>query len=254
MHSVSILGCGWLGKSLAISFIESGYHVKGSTTTLSKIADLEALGVETFLVDIEDFEDFEEFLASDILVVAITSKNIVAFKRFIEQVESSTIQKVVFISSTSVYPSLNKVMTEEDSVEGNALSRIEHLFRDSTFFETTVLRFAGLYGEDRHPANWFQGRKIPHPEGYVNMIHREDCIEIIHELINQNCWNETFNACVNHHPKRRVFYTNAKLNKGMSVPEFIEDKPLEWKVVSPTKLLEKLNYKFIHNNLLDLKS
>lgn len=254
MNVISILGCGWLGMPLASSFIEAGYQVKGSTTKTAKLEDLEALGIDSYLVTIEDFEEFDSFLSSDILVIAITSKDLDAFERLIRQIEASSIQKVIFISSTSVYPTLNKVMTEEDTVVDSALVHIESLFRENTFFETTILRFAGLYGGDRHPANWFMGRKIPHPDGYVNMIHREDCINIIHKVIDQNCWNETFNACVNHHPKRRVFYTKARQSRSMSAPEFIEDKPLAWKVISPSKLIDRLNYQFKRNNLLDLKS
>lgn len=52
------------------------------------------------------------------------------------QIQDSTIQKVLFISSTSVYPSHNKIMTEEDEVNSNnPLVAIEHLFRENTFLK-----------------------------------------------------------------------------------------------------------------------
>jgi nucleoside-diphosphate-sugar epimerase len=145
-------------------------------------------------------------------------------------------------------------MTEEDAVLINPLTTIENLFRENTFFETTILRFAGLFGGDRHPANWFKdGRKISQPEGFVNMIHREDCIEIIHQIIVQNCWGTVFNACANHHPTRRVFYTNAKLSRGFKAPEFEENQEVQWKIVSTEKVQQLLNYTFIHDSLLTLK-
>ena len=170
----------------------------------------------------------------------------------IAQIQQSSIQKVIFISSTSVYPRINKVMTEENEVVKNhPLVAIENLFRKNTFFETTIIRFAGLFGGERQPANWFKnGRKIPQPKGFVNMIHQEDCINIIHEIINQNCWNQVFNACSNHHPTRREFYTIAKLSKGFEVPEFKENEVYEWKIISSKKVQEVLNYKFIHDDLL----
>lgn len=49
MRNVSILGCGWLGTPLAISFLDAGFKVKGSTTSNAKIDDLEALGIQTYL-------------------------------------------------------------------------------------------------------------------------------------------------------------------------------------------------------------
>ena len=254
MKTVSVLGCGWLGKPLALSFLEEGYSVKGSTTSIDKIDDLEVLGIETHLINISEFEEFDHFLQSDILIIAITSKDVDGFENLISQIQNSLIQKVIFISSTSVYPRINKVMTEEDQVEENhPLVEIENLFRENTFFETTIIRFAGLFGGERHPANWFKnGRKIPQPKGFVNMIHREDCIEIIHNIINQNCWNEVFNACSNHHPTRREFYTIAKLSKDFSVPEFENNEIFEWKIISSNKVQAVLEYEFIHDDLLSI--
>jgi nucleoside-diphosphate-sugar epimerase len=254
MRNVSILGCGWLGVPLAMSFLEAGFQVKGSTTSEKKISDLELLGIEMHLLNISEFKRFDTFLETDILIIAITSKDIDGFKNLISQIQNSAVQKVIFISSTSVYGSLNRVMTEEDAVLINPLTTIENLFRENTFFETTILRFAGLFGGDRHPANWFKdGRKISQPEGFVNMIHREDCIEIIHQIIVQNCWGTVFNACANHHPTRRVFYTNAKLSRGFKAPEFEENQEVQWKIVSTEKVQQLLNYTFIHDSLLTLK-
>ena len=251
MNRVSILGCGWLGKPLAISFLEYGFKVKGSTTSEEKLAVLESDDIESFLVDITDFEEYEVFLDTDILIIAITSKDIDGFERLISQIQDSEIQKVIFISSTSVYKMANKVMTEEDAVLENSLTEIENLFQENTFFETTIIRFSGLFGGERHPANWFKnGRKIPQPKGFVNMIHREDCIEIIHEVVAQNCWNEVFNACSNHHPTRREFYTIAKLSKGFEVPEFEDNEAYEWKIISSKKLQKVLGHTFIYDDLL----
>ena len=251
MKNISILGCGWLGEPLALSFLEEGFTVKGSTTTEEKIALLEASQIEAYLVNISEFEEYDAFLHSDILVIAITSKDIDGFENLMQQIENSPIQKVLFISSTSVYPNLNAEVTEATKTKESALSEIEELFRQNNYFETTIIRFAGLLGPDRHPGKWFSdGRKIPHPKGVVNMIHQEDCIEIIHEIIAQNCWDTTFNACSNHHPTRKDFYTIAKLSYDSTVPEFEEKEALTYKMVSSKKLQEVLDYTFIHDDLL----
>ena len=251
MKNVSILGCGWLGKSLAIAMLDEGYTVKGSTTSEEKLELLEDNHIAPYLVNIADFEEYDDFLNADILIIAITSKDVDGFENLIAQIENSSIQKVIFISSTSVYARTNKVMTEEDEVLETPLADIENLFRENTFFETTIIRFAGLFGDTRQPCNWFtNGRKIPQPKGFVNMIHKEDCIEIILEIIAQNCWNETFNACSNHHPTRREFYTFAKLSNGFELPEFEENEEYEWKIISSKKVQEMLGYTFIHDDLL----
>ena len=253
MKRISVLGCGWLGKSLAISLLDEGYSVKGSTTSEEKLDLLEMNNIAPYVVNISEFEEFDDFLYTDILIIAITSKDVDGFENLISQIENSEIQKVLFISSTSVYGMLNKVITEEDAVLKTPLTAIENLFRENTFFETTIIRFAGLFGDVRQPSNWFKnGRKIPHPKGFVNMIHKEDCIEIIHEIIDQNCWNETFNACSNHHPTRREFYTIAKLSNDFEIPEFEENEVYEWKIISSKKVQEVLEYTFIHDDLLNI--
>lgn len=253
MKNISILGCGWLGKPLAVSLLDEGFFVKGSTTSEEKITVLENLDIETYLVNISENEEFDDFLNTDILIIAITSKDVDGFENLISQIQNSPIQKVIFISSTSVYGRINKVMTEDDAVLLTPLTEIENLFRENTYFETTIIRFAGLYGDTRQPANWFKNKKIPQPKGFVNMIHKEDCIEIIHEIIAQNVWNDTFNACSNHHPTRREFYTLAKISKGFNVPEFENNEIYQWKIISSDKLQKKLDYTFIHDDLLSLK-
>ena len=253
MKNISILGCGWLGRSLAISLLDEGYVVKGSTTREERLELLEMNNIDAFKIDITSFEEFDDFLNVDILIIAITSKDLDGFQNLISQIQESSIQKVIFISSTSVYGRRNKVMTEEDEVLKTPLLEIENLFRENPFFETTIIRFAGLFGDERHPSNWFKnGRKIPQPKGFVNMIHKEDCIEIIHEIIDQNCWNQTFNACSNHHPTRREFYTIAKVSNDLEVPEFLENEVYEWKIISSKKVQNVLGHIFIHDNLLKI--
>nr|WP_299035197.1 NAD(P)H-binding protein [uncultured Tenacibaculum sp.] len=252
MKSVSILGCGWLGKELGIQLIKNGYTVKGSTTSAAKLDELKAVHIHPFLVNISEDTEITDFLDTDVLLIAITSKNIDDFKRVISKIEKSKVANVIFISSTSVYPRLNKEMTEEDDTVHSPLAEIENLFRNNENFQTTILRFAGLFGGNRQPGNWFVDRKIPHPKGYVNMIHREDCIAIIQQIIAQNVFGEVFNACANHHPTREDFYINARKSLGKPIPEFDDSKPLEYKIISSEKLQKVLNYQFIHNDLLSI--
>lgn len=250
MKNVSILGCGWLGKELGIYFTKKGYKIKGSTTSKDKLQELKSVEIKPYLVNVSDEHISSEFLDADVLIIAITSKEIENFKRLISSIEKSNTAKVIFISSTSVYPSLNKEMTEEDETVDSPLVEIENLFRNNNNFQTTIIRFAGLFGGKRQPGNWFADRKIPHPKGYVNMIHREDCIAIIEQIIEQNVFGEVFNACANDHPTREDFYINARKILGKLIPEFDDSKPLEYKIISSKKLQNELKYQFIYDDLL----
>jgi nucleoside-diphosphate-sugar epimerase len=253
-EKISILGCGWLGKPLAVSLMEKGFTVKGSTTSEEKLGEFQEIGITPFVINIDYLtHNISAFLDSEILIVALPSKDIEGFKNLICHIEKSPVKKVIFISSTSVYENSNELITEESETLPFALKTIEMLFKNSTHFETTIVRFAGLFGYNRKPGNFFKdGRKIPNPEGSVNMIHQDDCIQLIEKIIEKNAWNEVFNGCADTHPTRRDFYTKCTLDIGLEFPDFEEDTEIQYKIISNKKSKEILDFKYQFSDLLKL--
>lgn len=251
---VSIFGCGWLGEPLATYLLEKKYAVKGSTTSSEKVNRLKSKGIEAFQIQLEAIDEtIIAFLNADLLVVNIPSKNINGFKNLISYIEKSFVKKVLFISSTSVYKDNNAIIFENtaDSFSDSQLLEIEQLFKHNLHFKTTILRFGGLFGYTRKPGNFFSsGRSISQPEAPVNMIHRDDCIEIIYQIIHQNIWGETLNACADLHPTKRKFYTKATEIIGKPAPNFIEGEPVSFKIVSNDSIKKCLNYQFKHPDIL----
>jgi nucleoside-diphosphate-sugar epimerase len=243
MHSISILGSGWLGFSLAKE-LSAKYDIKLSTKTKSKIADLVFKNIEPYLIDIDNLsQTIEEFLESDILIINIPSKNIEAFKNLAQYIEKSQIKKLIFISSTSI--------CRDDK---SPLLSIEKIFQDMDK-KTTILRFGGLIGYGRNPANFFKNNKIvPNPQTPVNMIHRDDCISIIKEILKQDVFDEVFNCCSPTHPTKKEFYTHCAISSGLPIPLFdtVENKE-GYTIIPIEKLQNKLNYKFIHLDLMKIK-
>ena len=248
---ISLLGCGWLGFPLAINLTRKGYNVKGSTTSESKLAKLKSNGIIPFCIHLSQInKGMSDFLSSDILIVNIPSKSIIDFKNLIHYLELSKIKKVLFISSTSVYPNLNQIVTEETPTKKSNLTEIEILFKSCPSFETTVIRFGGLFGYDRKPGNFIkEGKKIENPEGFVNFIHRDDCIKILEQIIFQNIWGETLNACTDSHPKRRVFYKRQMYKLGKKKPEFNENSSGSYKIINSDKLKTLLGFRFKYSNI-----
>ena len=73
MQTISLLGCGNLGFPLALDLLNGGYHVKGSTTTVSKIDNFKQSGIMPYLINIEEFIE-SDFFNSDILVLTLLYK------------------------------------------------------------------------------------------------------------------------------------------------------------------------------------
>ncbi len=251
-NNISILGCGWLGLSLALKLRSKGYSIKGSTTSKIKIAKLESNGLQPFIIDLSNREsEFKNFLNSEVLIIAIPSKNIAGFKNLIFHIENSKIKNILFISSTSVYPNSNSIITEENLIHKTPLYEIEMLFKTNTNFKSTILRFGGLIGYDRKPGNFFKnGKIINHPDAFVNLIHRDDCIQIIKEIIAKNIWSKTLNACTDTHPKKRDFYTKEFRKEGRNNPIFNELASNEYKIINSDQLKKILNYNFIYSDLM----
>jgi nucleoside-diphosphate-sugar epimerase len=250
--TISVLGCGWLGKPLAIKLIAEGYTVKGSTTSVNKFDEFKKNGIQPFLISLEDLTaTINDFLTSDVLIIALPSKNIEGFKNLVQFIKKSPIKKVLFISSTSVYASNNNVVTEDAQLQKSPLVTIENFFVENPAFKTTIVRFAGLFGYDRKPGNFFKnGRAIPNPEGFVNMIHQDDCVLILEKIIATNCWNTIFNACADTHPTRRDYYIKTKADLRNEPPVFVETETTVFKIISNKKLKSVLNYTFKYRDLM----
>lgn len=262
MRQISLLGCGWLGLPLAKSLIAKGFSVKGSTTSQQKISILKDAGIEAFQIEIgenkisgniDSFLENSEFVIVDIppKLRGASSENFVQkIQNLISFIEKSSVEKVIFISSTSVYADDNSIITEDtkpnpDTESGKQLLEAESILKSNANFQTTVIRFAGLIGEDRHPIHFLAGRKnIENPNAPINLIHQKDCISIIENIINLECWNETFNAAAPFHPSRKEYYTKKALELNLELPEFNEEKISIGKTILSEKVENFLKYKF----------
>ena len=258
MTTISVLGCGWLGLPLAKHLVTNGFAVKGSVRSKEKIESLEAISVTPFVLDIDGEivdQSWGSFLDSDILIIAIPSKNQIGFTSLISILESSSIKHVIFVSSTSVYADNNAVVNEDVAAsESSVLFQIESLFSQSSAFTTTVIRFSGLVGYQRNPGRFFQksGRSVSNPDAPVNMIHQDDCVELITQIIKQEKWDEVFNACADSHPSKREFYTQATQRIGVNTPEFIESETQTFKIISNQKIKDTLGYEFIYPDVMQI--
>jgi len=242
---------------LAERFVAQGYRLKISTTSPHRLSTLAALPGEACIVDIgKPLDDIDAFLQSDTLIVNITSKDIEGFERLVRKIEASAIKSVLFVSSTSVYPVNCKVVSEAVGEESpdHPLVIIENLFRQSSQFQTTVVRFAGLIGGSRHPGRFFRGGKlVKNPDANVNLIHRDDCVNILDRIVANGLWGETFNACADSHPSKREFYTQAAEMAGAPLPEFEDNDDRSFKIIDNRKLKQALGYEFLHPDLMAIR-
>lgn len=263
---VSIIGCGWLGLPLA-KYLLAGRctAVKGSTTSPDKLETLRKAGIEAYAVSLSPEPQgggWQELLNVDSLIVDIPPRSSKQGEEFhpqqiqhlAELIKKSPVSEIIYVSSTSVYPELNRVVQEEDVVRADQsaaphLVEAEHALTSlrGTNRKVAVLRCGGLMGYDRIPGKYVRGKKgITTGHVPVNYVHRDDVVAIIGALLTSGITDETLNVVAPQHPVRREVYGSSCREFGWESPTFAEPEQVEsFKVVSSDKIIRLLNYTFL---------
>ncbi|PSQ94364.1 MAG: NAD(P)-dependent oxidoreductase [Bacteroidetes bacterium QH_2_63_10] len=269
---VSILGCGWLGRPLARRLVDRDIHVRGSTTTPEKVEALRADGIDPYLLTLDpdlSGRKINSFFSSPILVLNVppprgASDGQEQHRRQIDAVRAAAtegnVEWILFASSTGVYPNVERTVTEADQPPGQpdalpgsrrstgrAVLAAEAQLMDDPAFATTIVRFGGLYGDDRHPGRFLAGRtNVSRPEAPVNLIHQDDCVALLLTLLEQDVRADVFNACADAHPARCAVYTRAAEVLGLDPPTFDDTDTTTGKVVDNQKVKARTGYQFRH--------
>jgi nucleoside-diphosphate-sugar epimerase len=259
---ITIAGLGWLGKALATRLQLMGYTVKGSVTDAEKAKDLTRSNIAAYPVIIAESGVsglVETLLAdTDVLLIMIPPglrKNTGAnyalkMAHFLHVIERSEVKKVILISSTSVYDDAQGMVTEKDAPQPDTnaakqLYDVEQIFFNTPAFETTIVRFGGLFGGSRNPVKFLAGRKgLTNGDAPVNMIHRDDCIGILTAIIKKDAFGHIINAVSPNHPTKKEYYTKQAIGLGLEPPEYSQEESLSFKQIDSITVDSVLNYEF----------
>ena len=264
-EKISIIGCGWLGFALAKYLVSEDYLVKGSTTSKDKLELLKKHKIEGFIVNLNESQisgDYASFLSeSDTVIINIppglrknpNKSHVAEIRHLIKIIEKQNIKYVLYVSSTSVFrdeihfPEItDKTIPNAASYNGKQLIEIEKMLQENSNFETTILRFGGLIDDKRHPAKFLSGRtNIKNPEAPINLIHKEDCIQIIATILKNKFWNKTLNAVHPLHLDKKTYYSEYCKRLNIPLPEYTTLEKSEGKVIHSNTLVQLLNYTFI---------
>ena len=109
----------------------------------------------------------------------------------------SNVKRIIYISSTGVYPKRNGFWHEESEFEADTNSGRLRLITEKTlsrFFKLHVVRPGGIYGNGRGiDIRLKSGKHIPVSGTPVHRIHVEDLAEIVYHLLK----NPESARCVN---------------------------------------------------------
>lgn len=195
MANILIAGCGDLGGQLGLALVEQGHQVYGLRRNPDKLphplipikADLTQDSLK-----LPEQLDYVFYTASSGKYndLSYYQTYVAGLKHLLDALAGQTLKHLFFTSSTSVFSQTDgEWVTEHTAAEAHNFSSKRLLEAEelalSSGFNTTVVRFGGIYGPGRtHLIDLVMKGKAHCIEGvYSNRIHVSDCVGIYLHLM-----------------------------------------------------------------------
>ena len=200
--SLLIVGCGYLGRRVALLWQNAGNRVAAVTRNAEKAAELQRASIEPVLWDIGSLDVGPSLPATDVVLWSVgldrTSAStrrdvwINGLQRVLDRIKTAAAPPLfVYCSSTSVYGDHGGDTVDElsdcqpQTESGACCLEAEQLVRtygEVTGQRTVILRLAGLYGPDRLLRRLDELRQaVPiaaDPDAWLNLVHVNDAAAI----------------------------------------------------------------------------
>lgn len=242
LKKISIIGLGHIGYPLAKK-LNNDFEVIGTVSSDKKnITDIKTV---IFRTD----APIPSALEASITVLTVPPSGL-----NLNELPKIKTDWLIYTSSTSVYGTYQGVVTEEtacnpDDESGKKILEIEKWVQ--SYPNWTILRLGGLVGPNRHPGKYLAGRlDIFHPQAPVNLVHHDDVVEGIIQVIKQEKKKMIFNLVCDEHHTRKEFYQEFARRMELPLPEFREEKSDQYKLVLNDKIKQHLGIKFIFSELI----
>jgi len=257
--SIVIVGCGWLGLALAARLFSKDIPIIATRSTETGVEELLSRNIKAILLSLKpelDAPNLSQIENSDIAVILIPPRSRQGQTNYPKQIEHLVtglelygVNKIIFASSTSVYPLINRRVDETELIPDSDNPRklvraAELVVVENPNIKSIVVRFAGLCGPGREPGRLLAGRKnLSGGTNPVNLIHQQDAVSILVGLIEYEPWQEIFNACAPIHPTKAQLYTDAADKLGLEKPHFKSSEE-HFKQVDSNKICHSINFSY----------
>lgn len=275
MNNIAIIGTGWLGLPLAQRLLSLNEAVCATRTTAQRLVELEQLNIPCFTLSL----DSQNGESSPAFVKELTNRRINTvigcfpprfrhgegeayadrWKTLVSGCKQAGVEKILMVSSTTVYPNSNINMDEDKaslllaqnntlfSDSARTMLRAEQALIDSNI-EYVILRYSGLFGPQRHPARFINKISSLSTVAPVNMLHLEDAINSVVFSLN-SVHNQILNVTCPMTVSKYEFYKQAALGYDPELILPMLNNTSAKKIVS--EKLVKAGFRFQYENVLD---
>ncbi len=272
MKRIGIVGGGWLGLPLSQYLANLGHSVVVTKTSLEGAKQASTADIPAIVVDLAQgassaasaFGSFQPQILIGCFPPGFRRGNGDEYAQFwqhlVDTAKTLKVEKVVMVSSTTVYPNRAESMSEEmatleqaqsnDQFSTNALIMLqaEQALIDSGI-EFAIVRCSGLVGPNRHPARFVTHLKQVSDQAPANMLHLTDAIGSV-SYAAFHIDNQVVNATTPNTTSKAEFYRTAVERSGqeLTLPPLVHDAD---KHIRADKLSE-LGYKFHFQHTLEI--
>lgn len=252
MKAITILGTGWLGLELALD-LKQKYKVKVSSRTNEKIKIYEDEGLASYILNEDNLDSLEQLLETNYLFINFPPSKFDDYISFLSKIYNhksiKNIQKIIFISSTSIYPNIQGLFDEEYEIKESSSKLVfeaENLVKEKS---DVIFRVAGLVGGSRYFGKRSANKVVEYPKTPINFVHRNDVIEATKFVI-ENYINGIFNLCSKEHPTKEEIYSFNSKKYDFEKPIFLDNKEFLNRLIDGSKI-EKLGFTYKYNNAFE---
>jgi nucleoside-diphosphate-sugar epimerase len=263
--SLLIIGCGYVGRRLALKSISSGQRVAAITRGGQAAAELQQLGIEPVVLDwLEGASDWHLPFEPQQILVAVPHREDPRFGQRTHVVGLENVlarcpgfKRLVVLSTTGVYHQGDGSWVDESSpteptrIGPQIAVAAENWLREQVDPQRFAsLRLAGIYGPGRVPllAKLRAEEAIPVGEGSLNLIHLEDIVVAIERLLSGPAPSSLYVLSNGQPVERRQFYLDAARIFQTPPPRFVEAtaetsraaRSESNKRINPAKILREL--------------
>lgn len=250
MKTFTILGAGWLGFELA-KVLKNKYKIKVSSRNIEKQKIYEEEGFTSYILNENNFNFLDELLDTNYLFINYPPSKFEDYLDFLERIYNhekiKDIEKIIFISSTSIYPNILGNFDEKYKITDSSSKIVfdaEKLIKNKS---NIIFRVSALVGDNRYFGKRSANKIVEFPDSLINFVHRNDVISATKFVIENNLTG-IFNLCSKEHPRKKEIYSFNSTKYNFEIPIFLDNNFFLDRKIDGSKI-EKLGFKYKYNDV-----
>jgi len=161
-----VVGCGYVGKAVAATWVQRGLDVTVTTTRVERLAELEAIAPHAIVLRADQPEALKEAIANqDTVLLSIGAPNRNAYeetylntaKSLVSIINETSVQQVIYTGSCAIYGDQSGQPVDEETAiapitpQHQILAETENTLMNASRQGSAIciLRLGGIYGPGR---------------------------------------------------------------------------------------------------------